>query len=345
MCSVSYARPATTYNRRRQHRLTDEVCRCLRPRSKRARGLPGGRGGARWAGCAGAPVPWRWRRSSTRPGTVVVAPSLTRRRRSRRRAPSAVPRVVRRACRRGVRDVPRPPAAARRDGSDGDPAYSCPTGASGSSSRRLARSLSCFRAAGAGPRRPARRGTISTPAHWRRRSSTPATAGGGCRGGGRFAVRGQVIDIATADELFGLCCQRHGRAPAVIDPSSQRSRMARTWSFPPLRLFAASRLAHELADPVRERRQLRGRPRRLEGATPGWWEGVLGWVNRTSGGGCLPISSSASPAVRRRWSVRLRRCGGHARLAGEQVAPPAPDAWLSGLRGCGVVRGPLDRAG
>ena len=173
---------------------------------------------------------------------------------------------------------------------------------------------------------------------------------------GEFAVRGQVIDVASPDCFVRAVLDVDTvERLAVFDPSSQRSQESlERAAFPPLRLFpATARSRTELAARLENAGCQAAALACLDGAAPEWWEGLLGWTApHTPLWRVLPRLVVCEPAAvlaeAERSLAALRRA--RAALAGDQVALPEPDAWLAracrgrgGRRGCRLDRRAGDR--
>jgi transcription-repair coupling factor (superfamily II helicase) len=152
---------------------------------------------------------------------------------------------------------------------------------------------------------------------------------------GEFAVRGQVIDVASPDRFVRavLDVDRIERL-ALFDPATQRSagKLERA-AFPPLRLFpAGARSRTELAARLEREGCQAAALAALDGATPAWWEGLLGWTSPSVPlWRLLPGLIVCEPAAVLAEVERARSALARARaaLAADQVALPEPEAWLA----------------
>ena len=152
---------------------------------------------------------------------------------------------------------------------------------------------------------------------------------------GEFAVRGQVIDVASPDRFVRvvLDVDRIERL-ALFDPATQRSRepLERA-AFPPLRLFPAGATSRtELAARLEREGCQAAALAALDGATPAWWEGLLGWTSPSMPlWRLLPGLVVCEPAAVLAEVERARSALSRARaaLAADQVALPEPEAWLA----------------
>jgi len=154
---------------------------------------------------------------------------------------------------------------------------------------------------------------------------------------GELAVRGQVVDVATPDRFVRvvLDVDRVERL-AAFDPATQRSAEAlERVALPPLKLFpAGTRARTELAARLEHAGCPAAALAALDGASPAWWEGLLGWTGPSVPlWRVLPRLVVCEPAAVLGEVERALAALGRARaaLAADQVALPEPEAWLASL--------------
>ncbi len=157
---------------------------------------------------------------------------------------------------------------------------------------------------------------------------------------GDFAVRGQVLDLGTPERFVRLLLDVDTiEAVRAFDPGSQRSGDAlEEVAVLPLRLFPTDLTTREQLARLLEREGCGAAAASARAASePARWEGLLGWALAHVHAWQLSprlvvFEREAVRAEVERVFVALRRA--RETLAGEDVALPAPEAWLAGPEAC-----------
>ena len=157
---------------------------------------------------------------------------------------------------------------------------------------------------------------------------------------GEFALRGQVVDVGAPDRFVRAVLDVDVvEALREFDATTQRSGAALdAAAIPPLRLFEATDDERTRLASLLESHDCRGAAEAaLEGHTPQWWEGLLGWAvehrHAWELGGRLVICERDGVRAE---VERVFAALGHAQvaLAGSEVLLPVPEAWLAAPDAC-----------
>jgi transcription-repair coupling factor (superfamily II helicase) len=165
---------------------------------------------------------------------------------------------------------------------------------------------------------------------------------------GDFALRGQVVDIATPERFIRAVLDLDTiETLAEFDPASQRTADALGDAIvPPLRLFASDQPAREaLADRLEHAGCTAAAEAARQGTLSELWEGLLGWGQEHAAAWelaphlvvCEPGAVAAE--VERSW-VALERA--RETLARETSPLPPPDAWLADPNRCAAALATAD---
>ncbi|HQU33691.1 MAG TPA: CarD family transcriptional regulator, partial [Thermoanaerobaculaceae bacterium] len=157
---------------------------------------------------------------------------------------------------------------------------------------------------------------------------------------GDFALRGQVVDVATPDRFVRLVLDVDTvEAVHEFDPATQRSgAVLEMVSIPPLRLFAAGEEGREaLATRLEKEGCGAAATAAHDGVEPALWEGFLGWTEAHAHAWELAphLVLCEADAVRAELE-RVFQALGRARdtAANDGAALPPPAAWLAGAERC-----------
>jgi transcription-repair coupling factor (superfamily II helicase) len=157
---------------------------------------------------------------------------------------------------------------------------------------------------------------------------------------GEFALRGQVVDVGAPDRFVRAVLDVDVvEALREFDATTQRSGAALdAAAIPPLRLFEATDDERTRLASLLESHDCRGAAdAALEGHTPQWWEGLLGWAVGHRHAWELGVRLVVCERDGVRAEVeRVFAALGHAQaaLAGSEVLLPAPEAWLTAPDAC-----------
>ncbi len=151
---------------------------------------------------------------------------------------------------------------------------------------------------------------------------------------GDFAVRGQVLDVATQERFVRIVLDVDVvEAIHEFDPASQRSGgTVEEAAIPPLRLFpSGDPMRRALAERFEQAGCATAATAAGAGAEPALWEGFLGWAQAHAhawelGPRLVVCEREAVRAELDRLFQALRRA--HGTLAGEGSQLPPPEAWL-----------------
>ncbi|MBI4915412.1 MAG: DEAD/DEAH box helicase, partial [Acidobacteria bacterium] len=157
---------------------------------------------------------------------------------------------------------------------------------------------------------------------------------------GEFALRGQVIDVGAPDRFVRAVLDVDVvEALREFDATTQRSGAALdAAAIPPLRLCEATDDERTRLASLLESHDCRGAAdAALEGHTPQWWEGLLGWAVEHRHAWELGDRLVVCERDGVRAEVeRVFAALGHAQtaLAGSEVLLPVPEAWLAAPDAC-----------